>query len=80
MSYGVGRRYGMDLVLLWLCCQPAAAALIRPPAWELPYAAWMQPSKNENKQTYPLRTLALAMATSFFFLDSQQIQNQQKQK
>ena len=29
----------MDLVLLWLWCRPAAAALIRPLAWEPPYAA-----------------------------------------
>ena len=27
-----------DLALLWLWHRPAAAALIRPPAWELPYA------------------------------------------
>ena len=31
---GVGRRCGLDLVWLWL----AAAALIPPLAWELPYA------------------------------------------
>ena len=27
-----------DPVLLWLWCRLAAAALIRPPAWEPPYA------------------------------------------
>ena len=27
-----------DPVLLWLWCRPAAAALIRPLGWELPYA------------------------------------------
>ena len=27
-----------DLVLLWLWCRPAATALIRPLAWEPPYA------------------------------------------
>ena len=27
-----------DLALLWLWCRPAAAALIQPLAWELPYA------------------------------------------
>ena len=37
MSCGVGRRHGSDPVLLW--CRPAAAALIRPLAWELLYAA-----------------------------------------
>ena len=34
----VGHRYGLDLALLWLWCRPAAAALICPLAWELPYA------------------------------------------
>ena len=29
----------MDLALLWLWRRPAAAALIQPLAWELPYAA-----------------------------------------
>ena len=38
-SCGVDRRCGSDLVLLWLWCGLAAAALIRPLAWELPYAA-----------------------------------------
>ena len=34
MSCTVGRRCSLDLALLWL----AAAALIRPLAWKLPYA------------------------------------------
>ena len=38
MSCGVGPRCGLDLALLWLWCRPAAAALIQPLAWELPYA------------------------------------------
>ena len=29
---------GMDLMLLWLWCRPAAAALTQPLAWEFPYA------------------------------------------
>ena len=37
MSCGVGRRHGLDLVLLWLRW-PAAVALRRPLAWEPPYA------------------------------------------
>jgi len=39
MSCGVGRRQGLDPVLLWLWCRPLATAPIRPLAWELPYAA-----------------------------------------
>ena len=39
MSCGVGSRRGLDLALLWLWCRPAAVTLIRPLAWEPPYAA-----------------------------------------
>ena len=35
----VGGRCVSDPVLLCLWCRPPAAALIRPLAWELPYAA-----------------------------------------
>ena len=38
MSYGVGHRCGSDLSWLCLCRRPAAAVLIRPLAWKLPYA------------------------------------------
>ena len=38
MSCGVGCRHGSDPVLLWLWCRPEATALIRPLAWEPPYA------------------------------------------
>ena len=38
-SCGVGHRCGLDLALLWLWCRPAATALIRPLAWQPPYAA-----------------------------------------
>ena len=34
-----GCRYCLGPVLPWLWCRPAAAAPIRPLAWELPYAA-----------------------------------------
>ena len=39
VSYGVGRGGSSDLALLWLWPRSAAAAPIRPLAWELPYAA-----------------------------------------
>ena len=38
MSCSVGGRQGLDLALLWLRLWPAAATLIQPLAWELPYA------------------------------------------
>ena len=37
-SPGVVCRCGSDLVLLWLWCRQAAAARIRPLAWEPPHA------------------------------------------
>ena len=39
MSWGVGRRHGLDPALLWLWRRLAAAALIGPLAWEPPYAS-----------------------------------------
>ena len=38
MGCGVGRRCGLDPMLLWLWCRPVAMALIGPSAWEPPYA------------------------------------------
>ena len=49
MSCGVGHRCGSDLVFLWLWL--AAAAPIRPLAWELPYKADVAiKTKKTNKQ------------------------------
>ena len=38
MSCGIGCRQGLDPKLLWLWRRPATTALIRPLAWEPPYA------------------------------------------
>ena len=38
VSCGVGCRRGLDPMLLWLWHRPVATALIRPLAWEPPYA------------------------------------------
>ena len=38
MSYGVGRRRGLDPELPWLWRRPVATAPIKPLAWEPPYA------------------------------------------
>ena len=48
MNPGVGHRHGSDPMLLWH--RPAAAALIRPLAWELPYAAGPKKKKKKNKK------------------------------
>ena len=47
MSCGVGCRHILDLVLLWH--RLAAAAPVRPLAWELIYVALGGPKKNDNK-------------------------------
>ena len=50
MSRGVGRRYGSDLVLLWLWCRLAAIAPIRPLAWEPPYAVGAALKRQKTKK------------------------------
>ena len=42
MSCSIGRRHGLDLVLLWH--RLAAAALIGPLAWKHPYTAHAPPA------------------------------------
>ena len=55
MSFGVGCRRGSDSALLWLWCRPAATALIRPLAWEPPYATGVALEKaKEQKKKSPL--------------------------
>ena len=49
MSCSVGHGCGLDLVLLWLWCRLAAATLIQPLAWELPYV--MGEALKRQKQT-----------------------------
>ena len=49
MSCGVGHRRGLGPELLWLWRGLAAEALIRPLAWESPYAAGVALKKTTNK-------------------------------
>ena len=52
MSCGVGCRSSLDPMMLWLWYRPAAAALIQPLPWELPYATGVAvKSKTNKKQT-----------------------------
>ena len=44
------------MAFLWLWRRPAASALIRPLAWELPYAAGAALEKTKNKQTNKQQT------------------------
>ena len=50
MSCGAGRRHSLDLVVVWLRHRPAAAAaLIRPRAWQLPYATGVALKRQKKK-------------------------------
>ena len=51
MSCGVGRRHSSDLALLWLWHRLAAAAPIRPLAWEPPYAVGAAQEKAKRQKT-----------------------------
>ena len=48
MSCGVGHRRGLNLALLWLSL--AAAAPIRPLAWEPPYATGAALKRQDQKK------------------------------
>ena len=50
MSFSVGCRCGLDLVLLWLWCRLAAVALIGPLAWELPCNRDMALKRTRKKE------------------------------
>ena len=48
LTPGLAQRV-KDPVLPWLWCRPAAAALIHPLAWELPYATGLALKTKQNK-------------------------------
>ena len=52
VSCGVGHRLSWNLMLPWLWHRPAATALMRPLAWEPPYAvgSGLPPPKKKTKQ------------------------------
>ena len=50
MSHGVGHRLSSDLVLLWLWRRPGATTLIRPLAWEPPYAVAAALKRQKTKK------------------------------
>ena len=57
MNCGVGHRYGLDLVLLWLWCRPAAVAPIRPLACEPPYALGVALKRQKEKKRKKKRSV-----------------------
>ena len=50
MSCGLSRRRGSDLALLLLWRRPATTALIRPLAWESPYAVGVALKRQKKKK------------------------------
>ena len=50
MSCGIGHRHGWDLELLWLWNRLAAVTLIRPLAWETPYATGAALKRHKKKK------------------------------
>ena len=62
MSCRVGRRFDLDLVLLWLWCRPVATAPIWPLTWEPPYAAGATlKRKKEKKKNTKKQLLELSL-------------------
>ena len=49
MSFGIGHRYALDLMLLWLWCRLAAVAPIQLLAWELSYATGAALKREKKK-------------------------------
>ena len=66
MSCGVGHRRGSDPVLLWLWNRPVATALIRPLAWDPPYAAGAALEK--EKRTKKKKKTYYSSSLMFIFL------------
>ena len=56
MSCGLGCTHSSDLVLLWPLCRQAAAALIQPLAWAIPYATLAVQKEKKGKKIKPNKT------------------------
>ena len=66
MSCGVSCRRGSDPLLLWLWCRPMATALIRPLAWEPPYAVGVAlKGQKGKKKTHTILREQLKTNVSF---------------
>ena len=61
MSYGVGLRNGSDLELLWLWPRLAAAALIGPLAWKLPYAIGVALKSKKKTMKIKVKTFVVTI-------------------
>ena len=66
MSCVVGRRRSSDPALLWLWCRLAATALIRPLAWETPYAASAALKKQKPKKQKRKKAVRQQIGEAYF--------------
>ena len=64
MSCAVGHRCGSDSQFPWLWHRSAAAVLIQPLAWELPYASGVA-LKNKTKQKDSLESFPKELNAEF---------------
>ena len=62
VSCGVGHKHGLDPVLLWLWHRLAAAAPIRPLAWESPYAMGVTLEKDQKKKKKKKKQVLLSLS------------------
>ena len=72
MSCGVGHRRSSDPALLWLWRKLAATALIRPLAWETPYAVgeaqeMAKRQKDKKKKKFIQHVINTLVHTDFEF-------------
>ena len=73
MSCDVGHRFGLDLALLWLWHRPVAIVLIRPLAWETPYAMGADLKRQKTKKKKEKKrneVLPILEKYNFFFFHS----------
>ena len=73
MSCDVGGRHGSDPVLLWLWHRLAATTLIRPLAWEPPYAVGVnqEMAKRQKKKNYVYTYCSLINVQLYYILKNQ---------
>ena len=64
MSCGVGRKHSLDLALLWLWRRPAATALIRLLAWELPYVVGVALKSKKKQKKKIIKDIELNTTTN----------------
>ena len=70
VTCSVGCRHCSEPLLLWLWCRPVATVLIRPLAWEPPYAVGAAVEKPKSQKKRRLRETPLAFLEENFHTSS----------